>query len=78
MGFDPVDDFSLKIGCFGAEAWSEEMRESIERRWGISAHEHYGLTEIIGPGVVSECKCKKLHINADHFFPEIIDPKADG
>lgn len=74
MGFDPKEDFKLKIGCFGAEAWSEEMRKTVERRWGIIAHEHYGLTEIIGPGVVSECTEKKLHINADHFLPEIIDP----
>jgi phenylacetate-CoA ligase len=74
MGFDPVKDFKLKIGCFGAEAWSEEMRSNIEKRWGITAHEHYGLTEIIGPGVVNECKEKVLHINADHFLTEIIDP----
>jgi len=74
MGFDPLKDFNLKIGCFGAEAWSEEMRTSVEKRWGITAHEHYGLTEIIGPGVVSECECKKLHVNADHFFPEVINP----
>ena len=76
MGFDPLEDFKLKIGCFGAEAWSEEMRTNIEKRWGIVAHEHYGLTEIIGPGVVSECEFKKLHINADHFLPEVIDPKT--
>lgn len=76
MGFDPLKDFKLRIGCFGAEAWSEEMRRSVEKRWGIIAHEHYGLTEIIGPGVVSECKEKKLHINADHFLPEVIDPKT--
>ncbi|MBN2602766.1 MAG: phenylacetate--CoA ligase [Candidatus Thermoplasmatota archaeon] len=76
MGFDLHKDFNLKIGCFGAEAWSEEMRSSIERRWNIVAHEHYGLTEIIGPGVVSECKYKKLHVNADHFYPEIIDPQT--
>lgn len=76
MGFDLHKDFNLKIGCFGAEAWSEEMRSSIEKRWGIVAHEHYGLTEIIGPGVVSECKHKKLHVNADHFYPEIIDPQT--
>ena len=76
MGFDPKNDFKLKIGCFGAEAWSEEMRRNIEKTWGITAHEHYGLTEIIGPGVVSECKEKKLHINADHFLPEIIDPET--
>ena len=76
MGFDLHKDFHLKTGCFGAEAWSEEMRSSIEKRWGIVAHEHYGLTEIIGPGVVSECKHKKLHVNADHFYPEIIDPQT--
>jgi len=76
MGFDPLKDFKLQIGCFGAEAWSEEMRKNIEKRWGITAHEHYGLTEIIGPGVASECKYKKLHINADHFLPEVINPDA--
>jgi len=75
-GFDPLSDFKLRLGHFGAEAWSEEMRTKIEKRWGITAHEHYGLTEIIGPGVVSECKHKKLHINADHFLLEIIDPKT--
>ncbi len=75
-GLDPLKDFNLKLGLFGAEAWSEEMRSNIEKRWGIAAHEHYGLTEIIGPGVVSECDHKKLHVNADHFLPEIIDPKT--
>jgi len=74
MGFDPLKDFNLRLGCFGAEAWSEEMRKNVEKRWGITAHEHYGLTEIIGPGVVSECSYKKLHINADHFLPEVINP----
>ncbi len=74
MGLDPLKDFKLKIGCFGAESWSEEMRSNVEKRWGITAHEHYGLTEIIGPGIVSECKCKKLHVNADHFYPEVINP----
>ncbi len=74
MGLNPLKDFNLRLGCFGAEAWSEEMRKNVEKRWGIVAHEHYGLTEIIGPGVVSECMYKKLHINADHFFPEVINP----
>ena len=74
MGFDPIKDFKLKLGVFGAEAWSEEMRSNVERRWGITAHEHYGLTEIIGPGIVSECKEKKLHVNIDHFLTEVIDP----
>jgi len=76
MGFDPLRDFKLRMGCFGAESWSEEMRRNVEKRWGIVAHEHYGLTEIIGPGVVSECKEKKLHINTDHFLPEVIDPNT--
>ena len=76
QGYDPTSDFSLRLGLFGAEAWSEEMRANVEKRWGITAHEHYGLTEIIGPGVVSECSEKKLHVNADHFLPEIIDPRT--
>jgi phenylacetate-CoA ligase len=74
MGLNPLEDFNLRIGCFGAESWSEEMRKNVEKRWGIVAHEHYGLTEIIGPGIVSECSHKKLHINADHFYPEVINP----
>ena len=76
MGYEPSKDFKLHLGLFGAEAWSDEMRKKIEETWGIVAHEHYGLTEIIGPGVVSECEEKKLHINADHFLAEIIDPKT--
>ena len=76
QGYDPASDFSLRLGLFGAEAWSEEMRANVEKRWGITAHEHYGLTEIIGPGVVSECSENKLHVNADHFLPEIIDPRT--
>jgi len=76
QGLDPQTDFNLRHGLFGAEAWSEEMRENIQKRWGIVAHEHYGLTEIIGPGVVSECEHNRLHVNADHFYPEIIDPKT--
>ncbi len=76
MGFDPKKDFHLKIGCFGAEAWSDEMRANVEKRWGITAHEHYGLTEIIGPGVVSECSQKNMHLNADVFYTEVIDPKT--
>ena len=76
MGYDLKKDFKLRLGLFGAEAWSDEMRKKIEERWGIVAHEHYGLTEIIGPGVVTECEEKHLHINADHFLAEIIDPKT--
>lgn len=76
MGFDPREDFRLRLGLFGAEAWSDEMRAKIEDEWGIVAHEHYGLTEIIGPGVVTECSHKQLHVNADHFVTEIIDPQT--
>ncbi|MDD3492871.1 MAG: phenylacetate--CoA ligase [Candidatus Thermoplasmatota archaeon] len=76
MGFDPREDFRLRLGLFGAEAWSDEMRAKIEEEWGIVAHEHYGLTEIIGPGVVTECSHKRLHVNADHFVTEIIDPQT--
>jgi phenylacetate-CoA ligase len=75
-GLDPLNDFNLRLGVFGAESWSDKMRNNIEKKWGITAHEHYGLTEIIGPGVVTECKYKKLHINADHFLAEIIDPET--
>ncbi|RLF38500.1 MAG: phenylacetate--CoA ligase, partial [Thermoplasmata archaeon] len=61
MGLSPRDDFKLRLGLFGAEAWSDGMRRRIEEEWGIRAHEHYGLTEIIGPGVVTECEEKHLH-----------------
>ncbi len=65
----------LRAGIFGAEPWTEEMRAGIEARLGIDAFDIYGLSEISGPGVANECKCKcGLHINEDHFIPEIIDP----
>lgn len=69
------DDFKLQAGIFGAEPWSENMRQQIEARLGITAIDIYGLSEIIGPGVAIECseKCG-LHIFEDHFIPEIIDP----
>ena len=67
--------FKVKAGCFGAEPWSENMRVEIEEKLSLSAHDIYGLTEIIGPGVSSECEAKDgLHINEDFFYPEIIDP----
>jgi phenylacetate-CoA ligase len=70
-----LSDFSLKSGCFGAEPWSEGMRGEIESSLHIRAHDIYGLTEIIGPGVASECECQNgLHFNEDVFYPEIIDP----
>lgn len=69
-----IDDLKLKSGVFGAEMWTEEMRNEIEKRLNISAMNVYGLTEIIGPGVAQECRVKTgLHIFDDHFYPEIID-----
>ncbi|MCD6322000.1 MAG: phenylacetate--CoA ligase [Clostridiales bacterium] len=68
----------LKAGIFGAEPWSEQMRKDIEKRLGVLAIDIYGLSEIIGPGVSQECseRCG-LHINDDHFVPEIIDPDTE-
>lgn len=74
MGLTP-DQISLKAGIFGAEAWSEEMRQDIQNTLGIKAYDIYGLTELSGPGVAFECSEQSgLHINEDHFIAEIIDP----
>lgn len=74
-GISP-EDLNIRVGVFGAEPWSENMREEIERKLGIDAIDIYGLSEIIGPGVSVECieQKKGLHIFEDHFIPEIIDP----
>ena len=67
----------LKVGIFGAEPWSEEMRRHIQAETGIRAHDIYGLSEIIGPGVGVECVHRDgLHLFEDHFYPEIIDPAS--
>ncbi len=67
----------LKAGIFGAEAWTEEMRHSIEASLGLKAYDIYGLTELSGPGVAYECEEQTgMHINEDHFIAEIIDPKT--
>lgn len=74
MGIDP-SRLKLKAGFFGAEPWSESMRAEIQEKFNIKAFDIFGLTEIIGPGVASECECQNmLHIYEDHFYPEIIDP----
>ena len=71
-------ELKLKAGVFGAEPCSEAMRKEIERKLGILAIDIYGLSEVIGPGVASECICKcGLHIQEDHFIPEIIDPQTE-
>ena len=77
LGLD-VTKFPLKVGVFGAEPWSENMRLDIERKWNIKACDIYGLSEIIGPGVSCECVDAQsgLHIAEDHFLPEIIDPQT--
>ena len=69
------DQIKLKAGIFGAEAWTEEMRHDIEEKLGIKAYDIYGLTEISGPGVSFECEAQTgMHVNEDHFIPEIINP----
>ncbi len=69
------DKIQLKAGIFGAEPWTEEMRKSIENALGIKAYDIYGLTEISGPGVSFECEEQQgMHIQEDHFIPEIINP----
>lgn len=74
LGLDPRES-SWKIGIFGAEPWSDSMRDQIENAWDMLATDVYGLSEIIGPGVAQECHFKDgLHVFSDVFYPEIIDP----
>ena len=79
-----LKDMKLKTGVFGAEPWTENMRLELEKKWGIRAHDIYGLSEIMGPGVANDCvQHEGLHVHEDHFFPEIVDPEtkkpvADG
>ena len=69
------EEIPLKAGIFGAEAWSEEMRQDIQNTLGIKAYDIYGLTELSGPGVSFECSAQRgMHINEDHFIDEIFDP----
>lgn len=69
-----IDDFSLKTGVFGAEPWTDEMRKNIEAKLHIKAHDIYGLSEIMGPGVSIECDAQDgMHVWEDHFYPEILD-----
>ncbi len=74
QGYKP-EDIPLKAGIFGAEPWTEEMRQQIQDTLGIKAYDIYGLTETTGPGVAFECEAQTgMHINEDHFLAEIIDP----
>lgn len=83
LGID-TGKLPLRLGMFGGEGHTEEMRREIEKAWGILATENYGLSEIIGPGVSGECHCQcGMHINEDHFYCEIVDrdtmePVPDG
>jgi phenylacetate-CoA ligase len=84
QGIDPRTS-SLRVGIFGAEPWTEQMRAEIEDRAGLDAVDIYGLSEVMGPGVAQECASTKdgLHVWEDHFYPEIISPSdatvlADG
>ena len=71
------EDLKLRVGVFGAEPWTENMRREIEEKLHIKAIDIYGLSEVIGPGVASECLIQDgLHISEDHFYPEIIDPNT--
>ncbi len=79
QGLDPRKS-SLKVGIFGAEPWTEDMRREVEERADMHAVDIYGLSEVMGPGVAQECVETKdgLHVWEDHFFPEIIDPQKIG
>lgn len=69
------DQIKLRVGAFGAEPWTENMRKEIEERLGLKGYNIYGLSEVMGPGVSYECQCQHgSHICEDHFYPEIINP----
>ena len=77
MGLDPKKDLSLKWGLFGGEGSTEGMRKELNERLGLFATENYGMSELVGPGVSGECLALAgMHINEDHFLPEIIDPNT--
>lgn len=82
MGIDPEKDLKLRVGFIGAEPWSKKTRERIEKKLGLTAHgggayDHYGLSEMCGPGVGAECTAQEgLHIWADHFYLEVVDPET--
>jgi len=77
QGMDPRD-VGLTYGLFGAEPWTEAMRAQLQALWGCAAVDFYGLSEMIGPGVATECVEARdgLHLNEDHFLPEIVDPET--
>ena len=71
------DEFKLRIGAFGAEPWTENMRTKLEQTLGIKAYDIYGLSEVAGPGVGYECECQHgTHFNEDYYYPEIVNPET--
>jgi len=75
-GMDPLE-LDLRVGLFGAEPWTNRIREELESRLGVSAADNYGLSEVIGPGLSGECEMKDgLHVAEDHFIVEVIDPET--
>ncbi len=76
LGVD-MRELPLRVGVFGAEPWSDSMRRHIESHTRIKAYDIYGLSEITGPGVATECACQNgLHVFEDHFYPEIVNPET--
>jgi len=76
MGIDPAS-LNIRVGLYGSEAWTESMRNELEKAWGAKATDNFGLSEIMGPGVAGECTIESgLHINEDHFLVEVIDPET--
>ncbi|MEM2873085.1 MAG: phenylacetate--CoA ligase [Nitrososphaerales archaeon] len=76
-GLNPKEDLSLRVGVFGAEPWSESVRKRLINQLCPEPYDIYGLSELCGPGVAAECPLKNgLHVWADHFIPEVIDPKT--
>lgn len=77
LGLDPATDLQVRLGLFGGEPWSESMRQEIEARWGLTATDNYGLSEIGGPGFSGECSARMgMHISEDSFIPEIVDSET--
>lgn len=76
MGFD-MSQLSLRVGLFGAEPWTNKVRDELDRRLGLSSSDNYGLSEVMGPGISGECEAKDgLHIAEDHFIVEVVDPQT--
>ncbi|MHB0978564.1 MAG: phenylacetate--CoA ligase family protein [Thermoleophilia bacterium] len=76
MGFD-MSQLSLRVGLFGAEPWTNKVRDELDRRLGLSSSDNYGLSEVMGPGISGECEAKDgLHIAEDHFIVEVVDPET--